>query len=147
MIATVFGVFFLLNIVLFVLALLAAIKGGHAQQVLPADTSGGVRILIFVIGLGASWTLGRWLFMRLVESEVPVWESISSAQVMLFYLLLIFAGVAFLGGFSWIWQGVILLVLVLLTLFGLSRVLGLPLTIGLILLALVLGAVLFFVLA
>src|ERR1039457_7622237 len=54
MIAVIFGLFFLMNILLFVLALLAAIKGGKAPQILPADLGGGVRLLIFILGLGAS---------------------------------------------------------------------------------------------
>jgi hypothetical protein len=147
MIAVIFGLFFLMNILLFVLALLAAIKGGKAPQILPADVGGGVRLLIFILGLGASWGLGRWLFMQLIDGEVPIVEAGNAAQVMLFYLLLVFAGLAFLSGFSWIWQGVILLVLLLLTIFGLGRILGLPLTIGLIVVVIILGTVLFFVLS
>ena len=147
MIAVIFGLFFLMNILLFVLALLAAIKGGKAPQVLPADLGGGVRLLIFVLGIGASWGLGRWLYMQLIEGEIPVAEAGNAAQVLLFYLLMVFAGLAFLSGFSWIWQGVILLVLVLLTVFGLARILGLALTLGLIAIISVLGVLLFFVLS
>jgi hypothetical protein len=104
-------------------------------------------LLIFILGLGASWGLGRWLFMQLIEGEVPIVEAGNAAQVMLFYLLLVFAGLAFLSGFSWIWQGVVLLVLLLLTVFGLGRILGLRLTIGLIVVVMILGGVLFFVLS
>jgi hypothetical protein len=147
MIASIFGLFFLLNVLLFVFAVLAAIKGGAAPQLLAPDTGGGVRLLIFVLGLCASWGLGRWLFMQLIEGEIPVAEAGNAAQVLLFYLLLVFAGLAFVSGFSWIWQGVILLILVLLTLFGLARILGMPLTIGLILAVLVSGGVLFFMLS
>jgi hypothetical protein len=147
MVAIVFGLFFLMNILLFVLALLVALKGDHAPQVFPADTGTGVRMLIFIIGLGVSWGLGRWLYMQMVEGEIGVDEAANAAQVMLFYLLLIFAGLAFLGALSWIWQGVVLLILVLLTMFGLARILGVPLTLGLIVLVLAAGAVLFFVLS
>jgi hypothetical protein len=147
MIAAVFGLFFLMNILLFVLALLAAFKGDQAPKVLPADLGMGVRLLIFVLGLGASWTLGRWLYMQLVDGEIPVVEASTAALVMLFYLLLVFASLAFLGGFSWIWQGVVLLVLLLMTLFGLARILGVPLTVLVIALVLIAGAVVFMVLS
>lgn len=146
-VAAVFGLFFLMNVALYVLALLAAFKTDQAPQVLPPDVGTGVRLLIFVIGLGVSWGLGRWLFMTMVEGEIPVEEASSVAQVLKFYLLLVFAGLAFLGGFSWIWQGIVLLVLVLVTLFGLARVLGMALTIAVILAAVVAGALFFFVLA
>lgn len=147
MVGTVFGLFFLMNVLLFVVALVAAIKGTNAPQVLPEDLGGGVRLMIFLLGLGASWGLGRWLFMQLMEGEIGVLESGNAAQVLLFYLLLVFAGVAFMGGFTWIWQGVVLLVLLLLTIFGLARVLGLALTVGMIFAVLILGGVLFYMMS
>ena len=146
-VAAVFGLFFLLNVALDVLALLAAFKADRAPQVLPPDLGVGVRLLIFVIGLGVSWALGRWLYMQMVDGEFPVEESASAAQVLKFYLLLVFAGLAFLGGFSWIWQGVLLLVLILMTMFGLARLLGTMLTAGVILGSMLLGALLFLALA
>ena len=145
MIAVVFGLFFLMNVLLFVLALHAPFKGDQAPQVLPADLGMGVRLLIFVLGLGISWALGRWLYMQLVEGEIPVAEASTASLVMLFYLLLVFASLAFLGGFSWVWQGIVLLVLLLMTLFGLARILGAPLTILVIALGLIAGAVFFLI--
>jgi hypothetical protein len=147
MIAVVFGLFFLMNIFLFILALMAALKGDQAPQVLPADLGIGVRLLIFLLGLGASWALGRWLYMQLVDGEIPVVEASTAAVTMLFYLLLVFASLAFLGGFSWIWQGVVLLVLLLMTLFGLARILGLLLTVGVIVIGLIAGVVTFLILS
>ena len=147
MIAVIFGLFFLMNVLLFVFALLAAIKGGKAPQILPSDLGGGVRLLIFILGLGASWGLGRWLFMQLIEGEIPVHEAGNAAQVLVFYLLLVFAGLAFLSGFSWIWQGVVLMILLLMTLFGLARILGLKITILVIVLILIAGVLAFFALS
>ena len=142
MITAIFGLFLLFNVLLLVLALLAAFKGVEVD-LLAEDIGLGVRMLIFLLGLGASWALGRWLFMRLIEGEIPVNESGTAALVMLFYLALIFAGLAFLGGFSWIWQSVFLLILLLMTFLGLSRIMGILPGILVIVLCLAAGAALF----
>ena len=147
LIAAVFALFFLINVLLFVFALLAALKGEQAPQLLPSDVGTGIRILIFLLGLGASWALGRWLYVQLVEGEIPVTEAGTAALVMLFYLLLAFASLAFLGGFSWVWQGAVLLVLLLMTLFGLAGMLGVSLTILIIVLTLLAGGLLYVLLS
>jgi hypothetical protein len=107
----------------------------------------GIRILVFAIGAGLSWLLGRWLYMRMVEGEVKVPEAGTAAMVLLFYLLLTFAGLAFLGGFSWIWQTLFLIVLILMTLLGLSRVIGMMPAASVLVACFVGGAVLFFLLS
>ena len=125
MVTVVFGAFFLLNVLLLVMALWAAFGGGWKAALIPQDVGMGIRLTIFLVGAGVSWFLGRWLFLQMVEGEVGVDESSNAAFVLLFYLLLVFIGVSFLGGWTWLWQAVLLLVLVLLTLFTLRRLVGL----------------------
>ena len=145
-IITVFGVFFILNVILLSLGLLVAFK--HQQpMIFPEDTGMAVRLLIFIVGAALSCVLARWLYHLLINGEIPVGESGGAALVMLLYMVLLFAGLAFLNGISWIWQAVILMVLVLMTLFGLNRVVGLLAAIAVIVVGLALGAALFLALA
>ena len=146
LIVSVFTIFCLANVMLLVISLLVAFKNSKLQLI-PEDVGLGVRILIFLLGAGLSWALGRWLYMRMVEGAVRVPESASAAFVLLFYLLLTFAGLAFLGGFSWIWQAVFLLVLMLMTLLGLSRVIGTLASILVLAVCLLAGVALFLLLS
>lgn len=146
LIVSVFTIFCLANVMLLVISLLVAFKNSKLQ-LLPEDVGLGVRILIFLLGAGLSWALGRWLYMRMVEGAIRVSESASAALVLLFYLLLTFAGLAFLGGFSWIWQAVFLLVLMLMTLLGLSRVIGTLASILVLAVCLLAGVALFLLLS
>jgi hypothetical protein len=145
LVIAVFTVFCLANIFLLVISLLIAFKNSKLQPI-PEDIGLGVRVVIFLIGAGLSWALGRWLYMRMVEGNIKVPESATAALVLLFYLLLTFAGLAFLGGFSWIWQSVFLVVLMLMTLLGLSRVIGTKAAIFVLVICVVAGIVLFFLL-
>ncbi len=145
LVVTVFTVFCLANIFLLVISLLIAFKNSKLQPI-PEDIGLGVRVVIFLIGAGLSWALGRWLYMRMVEGNIKVPESATAALVLLFYLLLTFAGLAFLGGFSWIWQSVFLVVLMLMTLLGLSRVIGTKAAVFVLVICIVAGIVLFFLL-
>jgi hypothetical protein len=146
LIIAVFTIFCLANVFLLTISLLVAFKHSKLQLV-PEDIGLGVRILIFLVGAGLSWALGRWLYMRMVEGEIKVPESATAALVLLFYLLLTFAGLAFLGGFSWIWQAVFLLVLMLMTLLGLSRVIGTLASVAVLVVCLLAGVALFFMLS
>ena len=146
MITAIFGLFLLFNVLLLVVALLAAFKG-VTVKLLPEDTGLGVRLLIFAVGFAVSSALGRWLYMRLIDGEITVQEAGTAALVMLFYLVLIFAGLAFLGGFSWIWQAVFLLILLLMTFLGLTRIMGILASIIIIVLCLLAGAALFFIMS
>jgi len=146
LIVSVFTIFCLANVMLLVISLLVAFKNSKLQLI-PEDVGLGVRILIFLLGAGLSWALGRWLYMRMVEGAIRVSESASAALVLLFYLLLTFAGLAFLGGFSWIWQTVFLLVLMLMTLLGLSRVIGTLASILVLAVCLLAGVALFLLLS
>jgi hypothetical protein len=146
LVIAVFTVFCLANIFLLVISLLIAFKNSKLQPI-PEDVGLGVRMLIFLIGAGLSWALGRWLYMRMVEGQVKASESATAALVLLFYLLLTFAGLAFLGGFSWIWQAVFLILLVLMTLLGLSRVIGMRSAIFVLVICLLAGVTLFFLMS
>jgi len=146
LIIAVFTIFCLTNILLLAISLLVAFKKSKLQ-IIPDDVGLGVRILIFLVGAGLSWALGRWLYMRMVDGEIKVPESATIALVLLFYLLLTFAGLAFLGGFSWIWQLFFLLVLLLMTLLGISRVIGILASVLVIVLCVAAGAALFFLLS
>jgi len=146
LIIAVFTIFCLANVFLLTISLLVAFKNSKLQLI-PEDIGLGIRILIFLVGVGLSWALGRWLYMRMVEGEIKVPESATAALVLLFYLLLTFAGLAFLGGFSWIWQAVFLLVLMLMTLLGLSRVIGTMASVAVLTGCVLAGVVLFLMLS
>jgi hypothetical protein len=146
LIIAVFTIFCLTNILLLAISLLVAFKNSKLQ-IIPEDAGLGIRMLIFLVGAGLSWALGRWLYMRMVEGEIRVSESATIALVLLFYLLLTFAGLGFLGGFSWIWQLFFLLVLLLMTLLGISRVIGILASVLVIVLCVAAGAALFFLLS
>jgi hypothetical protein len=144
MVTVIFGVFFLLNVLLLVMAIWAAFGGGGKATLIPDDLGMGVRMMIFLVGAGISWFLGRWLFLQMVEGEVGVEESSNASFVLLFYLLLIFVGLAFLGAWTWLWQAILLLVLVLLTLFVLRRVVGLMAAVLIMALCVAAGAAVYF---
>jgi len=125
MISVFFGVFFLMNVMLLVMAIWSAFGGGGKAVLLPGDLSMGLKLTIFVVGTAVSWILGRLLFLQMVEGNVGVDDSSNAALVLLFYLMLLFIGFAFMSAWTWLWQAILMLVLVLLTLFVLRRVLGL----------------------
>ncbi len=139
MISVIDGVFFLANVLLLVMSLWSAFGGGGKAVLLPGDLSMGVKLLIFLVGTAISWFLGRWLFLQMVEADVGVDESANASFVMLFYLMLLFVGIAFMTAWTWLWQAVLLVVLVLLTLFVLRRVLGMAIALGIIGVSLLIG--------
>ncbi len=139
--STIFGVFFLANVLVFVLSLWAAF-GGKAV-LLPEDLSTGVRLVIFVVGAGISWVAGRWLFMQLIHGELGVDESSNAAVLMLGYLLLMFTGIAFISAWSWLWLLILLLVLVLGTMLILRRIVGLPIALTIMTMSVILGIVVY----
>ena len=143
MIGLVFGLFFLMNVVLLILAIWSAFARDGKAMILPVDLSMGVRLIIFAAGAALSWFLGRWLFLQMIEGNLGIDESSNAAFVLLFYILLVFAGVAFIGAWTWLWQAILMMVLILLTLFVLRRVLGLLLAVGIMAVSLVLGIVLY----
>ncbi len=143
MIGMIFGLFFLMNVVLLILALWFAFAHDGKAMILPTDLSMGVRLVIFAAGTALSWFLGRWLFLQMIEGNLGIDESSNAAFVLLFYILLVFAGVAFIGPSYWLWQAILMMVLILLTLFVLRRVLGLLLAVAIMGASLVLGIVLY----
>ena len=146
LIVAIFATFCLANVLLLAIALLMAFKNS-TLQLIPEEVGFGIRMLIFLIGTGLSWALGRWLYMRMVQGEIRVPESATAALVMTAYLLLTFASLAFIGGFSWIWQSLFLLVLFLMTLLALGPVIGTLASMSVIALCLLAGAGLFFMLS
>ncbi|HEY0760108.1 MAG TPA: hypothetical protein VGD59_12725 [Acidisarcina sp.] len=123
MVSIIFGVFFLANVLLLVMAVWSAFGGGGKAVLLPEDMNPGVRILIFVVGAAVSWFLGRWLFLQMVDGNMGIDESSNAAFVLMFYLMLLFLGFAFMSAWTWLWQAILLIVLILLTLFILRRIL------------------------
>ncbi len=123
MVSVIFSVFFLANVLLLVMSLWSAFGGGGRAVLLPEDLNAGVRILIFVVGAAISWFLGRWLFLQMVEGNMSIDESSNTSFVLIFYLMLLFLGIAFMSAWTWLWQAVLMIVLVLLTLFILRRIL------------------------
>ncbi len=127
MVGVIFGIFFLANVLLLILSIWTALGSGRGAALLPEDLGSGVRLTIFVVGIAVSWVLGRWLFLQMVEGNAGIDESAHAALVMLGYLVLIFAAVAFVTSVSWLWIFLLLLMIVLslATLFVLRRILSL----------------------
>jgi hypothetical protein len=65
----------------------------------------------------------------------------------MFYLICFFAGAVFIGPALWVWQVILLAVLILLTFFGLRSVLSAAVAAVVILLCLAAGTALYFMLA
>jgi hypothetical protein len=125
MVGAIFGIFFLANVLLLILSIWTALGSGRGAALLPEDLGSAVKLTIFFVGVAISWFLGRWLFLQMVEGNVGVDESANAAFVMLFYLVLIFTGIAFVTSWSWLWELLLLIVLSLATLFVLRRILSL----------------------
>jgi hypothetical protein len=122
-------------------------KASAGWMFLPEDVGNGTKLGIFLLGAAISWFLGRWLFLQMIEGDLGVDESSMASLVLLFYLLLVFLGLAFLGATSWLWQSILFLVLILLTLFALGRVVGLAIALVIMTLCIAAGAAMYYVLA
>jgi hypothetical protein len=132
-----FALFLIANVVLLALAAIGELANKHSMQLLPADFPPAGRLLIFAIGLGISWAVGHYLYAFLMEGEVSVRESVTAATIFLLYFAFLFAGIAFLGALGWLWLGIGLLVLLVVSVIALWRLVGPAYVIG----ALVLAAV------
>lgn len=146
-VGSVFALFFLINVVLVVLALVAAFAGKHPFTIFPEDTGSGVRLLVLASGAALSWAIGRWLYVQMLEGEFRPDDSATGAVVLMFYLICFFAGAVFIGPALWVWQVILLAVLILLTFFGLRSVLSAAVAAVVILLCLAAGTALYFMLA
>lgn len=143
-IGLIFALFLMINAVLNTVAVVAGLKSSDPLIALPGDSSPAVRLVLFVIGAGLSWLLGRMLYGFLISGEIPVAESVNYAYILLFYFLLIFAALAFLGVLSWMFLFILFLVLLLFSVFTLWRLLGGVFTVGSVLAASIAAAVTFY---
>lgn len=125
-----FALFLLVNAVFHTLAIIAGLNGKGPPFVLPEDISPALRLILFIIGIGVSWLLARMLFKYLIDGRVSVGDSTNTAYILLFYLLLTFATFSFLGVIGWFWLPVLFLVLLLYSIFTLWKLIGGPLTAG-----------------
>jgi hypothetical protein len=119
-----FASFLILSAVVTVVAVVDGLKADVPHMLLPADTPPAARLLLFVIGLGISWYAGRMLFRFLMRGELPVGDATNIAYVMLFYLLQLFAAVAFLGVLYWFLFPFFFLVLLIISVIALWEILG-----------------------
>lgn len=125
-----FALFLIVNAILNTLAVVAGVRGAEPLTLMPSDTSPAVRLLIFVIGIVLSWLVGRTLYKFLINGELPVGDSTNTSYVMLFYLLMMFAGLSFLGILNWFLLPFLFLVLLVFSVFTLWRLIGLGYTFG-----------------
>lgn len=129
-----FAVFLLINSIFLVLEAAAGLTGEGGFRFLSADVSVAARLLLFVIGIGTSWLLARMLYKFLIKGKITVSDSVNTAYILLFYLLLTFATFSFLGAIGWFWLPLLFLVLLIYTVFTLWRLIGALFTIGVVVL-------------
>ncbi|MCX6625125.1 MAG: hypothetical protein NTY38_29510 [Acidobacteria bacterium] len=146
-VAIVFALFLLFNVALLALALAAAFGQAQPLALFPEETGVAVKIIVALLGAALSWGMGRWLYLQMLNGWLPADESATGAMVLMLYMVLFLVGAVFLGPALWLWQVVLLAVLLLLTLFGLRPVLGAVLAVVIIALCLAAGAVVYHVFA
>src|SRR6266498_5344236 len=125
-----FALFLIVNAILSTIGVVAGLRGMQPLNLLPAETSPAVRLLIFVVGVGLSWLIGRMLYKSLINGEVAVGESTNTAYIMLFYLLLVFAAFCFIGVLNWFILPILFAILLIFSVFALWRLLGGGFTLG-----------------
>lgn len=137
----VFGLFFLMNAALFAISLLVA-----NDKVVPpmAEFGFAVQLLLLLVGMGLSWVIGRWIYGLLLDGTFEVNDSANAAWIILFSLILLFATISFLSTITWIWQGIILLVVILFAFIGLTRVFSILSTAAIIILGLLIAAAIYY---
>jgi hypothetical protein len=121
------GIIFVLlltgSAVLSTVAVIVGLKGESAWVPLQ-DASPAVRLLLFVIGLGLSWVVGRFLYQMLVSGEIEVGDSVSIACMLALYGILIAATIAFLAVLYWFLLPFLFLILVVISVLAIWRLLG-----------------------
>lgn len=126
-----FLTFLLFNAVFQTLAVIAELHQKEPVRIFfSEDTSPGIRLLLFFIGIGASWLLSRMLFKLLIKGNVRVGDSTDTAYVLGVYLLLTFATACFISVISWFWLPVLFLVLLIYSVLALWKLVGGPFTGG-----------------
>jgi len=123
--AVLFTLFLLIHAVL---QTLAVIGGLRSTPVLITpfndESSQAVRLLLFLLGCGISWLLARMLYKSMVKAQLAVGDSANASFVFMFYLLLIFATVAFLNAIGWFWLPAVFFVLLIYSAFILWSLTG-----------------------
>jgi hypothetical protein len=110
--AVLFTVFLLVNATLQTLAVIGGVRNARLLSTpFSEDTSLAVRLLLFLLGVGISWLLARTLYKFMVRGQLAVGDSTNASFVLLFYLLLIFATLAFLNAIGWFWLPALFLIL------------------------------------
>ncbi len=134
-----FAVFLIVNVIIQTMGIVSNLKSGQAFFLLPGDVSMGIRIILFLIGVGISWLLARQIYSFMLKGEISVNESANTAFTVLFCIALTITTFAFLGALAWFWLPVLLLILFMYTMFILWRLLGALKTLFIILLTVVAG--------
>lgn len=123
--AVLFTVFLLIHAILQTLAVIGGLKN---TQILTTpfndESSPAMRLLLFLLGAAVSWFLSRMLYKFMVKGQLTVGDSTNASFVLLFYLLLIFATLAFLNAISWFWLPVFFLILLIYSAFILWSLAG-----------------------
>lgn len=122
-IGLIFGALLAGGSVLSTLAVIVGLKG-EAAWVPLQDSSPAVRLLLFVIGLGLSWIVGRFLYQTLVNGELDVNDSVSIAYMLAIYGILIAATIAFLAVLYWFLLPFAFFILAVISLLSIWRLLG-----------------------
>jgi hypothetical protein len=133
-----FGFLLALNAALCAFAIGMALKD-RAWHILGEDTSPAVRLLMFLLGAGLAWGVGRMTVVPMIRGAVAVVEAVPAAWCLTVLVALLFASMAFAGVVHWALLLVLLVVMLFFSVPAFWRLLGGKVT-GLVLfLALVAG--------
>lgn len=123
--AVLFTLFLLINAVLQTLAVIGGVRNAPVL-VTPfnEESSQAVRLLLFLLGGAISWLLARMLYKSMVKAQLAVGDSTNASFVFLFFLLLIFATIAFLNAIGWFWLPALFLILLIYSAFILWSLTG-----------------------
>lgn len=125
-----FGLFLIANAILSTIGVVAGLRGVQLFTLLPSETAPAVRLVIFVIGLGLSWLIGRMLYKFLINGEIPLSDSTNTAYIMLFYLLLVFAALSFIGVLNGFILPILFVILLFFSVVTLWRLIGVAVAFG-----------------
>jgi hypothetical protein len=127
------------------LAIIAGLQDRPPLTIIPEDTSPGLRLVMFLVGVGLSWVLSRQLFKMMVEGQIHVSDSTNTSYVLLFYLVLIVASIFLLSVIGWFWLPVLFLFLLIYSVLTLWKLVGALFTLAAIAAALIIMACTWFV--
>lgn len=113
-----------LNVVLCAAALGTAVRGDHPWSIIPEESPPALRLLAFLVGAGAAWIAGRLMLETLVMGHVAIVKAVTGAWSIVFYLMLLFIGVAFVGAIHWGFLLVLLIIVLFYSVPALWELLG-----------------------